>query len=130
MADEIKTTTDEGVSPAPAASLGAPPQITVDSTQDRFLNKRWYFEWRAMMAWSYIVVCVIDFAVAPLLVLVSNWFMHVPFEQAKEWVPVTLSGGAFYHLAMGGILGVSSWMKGSAEKVVAENLPDYSNLRH
>lgn len=122
MDEQVKTEVEAAAAPS------AP--FVVDSTQDNFLNKNWYMEWRTVMAWSYVLVCVVDFALAPLLVLVSNWFMHVPFEQAKEWVPVTLQGGGFYHLAMGAVLGVSSWTKGNAEKVVTQNLPDYNAPLH
>jgi len=115
MDDQVKAEVEAaGISP-----------VLVDATQDTFLNKKWYLEWRAVMAWSYAVVCLSDFLLCPILVLISNWFMHVPFEQSKEWIPVTLQGGGFYHLAMGAVLGVSSWMKGNTEKVMASNMPSY-----
>jgi len=68
-------------------------------------------KWRPMMGWTYMITCLFDFIVAPIL-----WSL----EQAvfnggvvsNQWEPLTLKGAGLYHVAMGAVLGVSAWSRG------------------
>jgi len=69
--------------------------------------------WRPFLGWQYIAVCLFDFIVAPsvtMLFFIGNEQSYV------QWVPLTLQGGAFYHIAMGVALGVTSYGR-SQEKL-------------
>lgn len=64
--------------------------------------------WRPAMAWSYLVICVCDFIVFPA-VTAALYSSHGATIQ--EWHPITLEGGGLYHVAMGAIVGVTSWQR-------------------
>lgn len=69
--------------------------------------------WRPMMAWQYMAVCLFDFIIAPVMVIMYYSFMGGDYVQ---WKPLTLEGGGLYHLAMGAVLGITSWSRGQ-EKI-------------
>lgn len=62
--------------------------------------------WREFMAWSYGIVCLWDFMLAPVF---FSWYAHYVGTPYVAWVPLTTSGGGLYHVAMGAIIGVSSY---------------------
>ncbi len=37
------------------------------------------------------------------------------------WIPLTLQAGGFFHIAMGGMIGVGSWTRGREKAIRAEN---------
>jgi hypothetical protein len=79
-------------------------------------NEGWFNNrWRPAIAWQYFIVCFCDFVVFPVFTTVY----YTP-NQYHEWHPLTLQGGGLYHLAMGGIIGVTSWRR-SDEKVAMYN---------
>lgn len=63
--------------------------------------------WRPMMGWSYLVICLFDFLVAPILWSLAQATFHGTIQ--TQWQPITLLGGGLYHISMGVILGVSSY---------------------
>ena len=67
----------------------------------------WYRKWRSAMGWMYMLVCVFDFIIAPILWAILEFKMHqsVPVQ----WNPLTLQGAGLFHMAMGAILGISSY---------------------
>lgn len=65
--------------------------------------------WRPMMAWQYMAVCVFDFIIAPIMMVVYSDRADVAYV---AWHPLSLEGGGLYHLAMGAVLGISSWSRG------------------
>ena len=66
--------------------------------------------WRASIAWSYVLICLFDFIIGPVLYM---WYKIYTGDAAfGEWEPLTLGQGGLYHLSMGAILGVSSWSRG------------------
>lgn len=69
--------------------------------------------WRPFMAWQYFVICLFDFLVAPVF---FAWFSYFTKTSMQQWVPLTLQGGGMYHLAMGAIIGITSYGK-SQEKI-------------
>lgn len=62
--------------------------------------------WRPAMAWQYFAVCIFDFIVAPTLHTAAQFYSH---QVITQWNPITLQGGALYHLAMAAIIGVYSY---------------------
>ena len=70
--------------------------------------------WRPAMGWSYFVICLFDFLIAPIMNAVYfALFNAVKFQQ---WEPMTLKGAGLYHISMGAIIGVSAWSRGQ-EKI-------------
>jgi len=63
--------------------------------------------WRPMMGWSYFIICLFDFLVAPILWTLAQAMFHGTIQ--TQWQPITLLGGGLYHISMGVILGVSSY---------------------
>jgi hypothetical protein len=68
--------------------------------------------WRPLMAIQYLLVCLFDFIIAPVLWPILQSHFHMTLSQ---WVPTTLGSGGLYHLAMGAVLGVAAWTR-SMEK--------------
>ena len=68
--------------------------------------KRW---WRPFMAWQYILVCLFDFIIAPILTMV---FFQGNETSYVQWVPLTIQNGGLYHLSMGAIMGIYTWSRG------------------
>lgn len=66
--------------------------------------------WRPIMGWLYALVCLFDFIVFPLIILI----FYGPL--AAAWIPFTIRSGAFFHLAMAPILGINVWSRGQ-EKI-------------
>ena len=76
-------------------------------------------KWRPMMGWTYMVTCIFDFIVAPVLwSLIQAFFKGNVTEQ---WVPLTLQGAGLFHVAMGAILGVTAWSRGQ-EKMTGTHI--------
>lgn len=73
--------------------------------------------WRPAMAWQYFTVCLCDFIVFPASTQIMNGSDH-----AHPWQSLTLQGGGFYHIAMGGIVGMATYMR-SQEKLAVFNGP-------
>ena len=69
--------------------------------------------WRPAMAWQYFAVCIFDFIIMPSILAFLAYEQHISFP---GWEPLTLRGGGLYHLSMGAIVGVTSWMRGK-EKI-------------
>jgi hypothetical protein len=71
-------------------------------------------KWRPMMAMQYMAVCLFDFIISPML-----WSMIQLIGDGKlemQWVPLTLQGAGFYHIAMGAVLGICALTRGQ-EKI-------------
>ena len=78
-------------------------------------------KWRPMMGWQYMFVCVCDFVVFPIMfTIVQFWEVQAANDAFRQWVPLTLSNGGLYHLAMGAVLGISAWSRGQ-EKMSGVN---------
>lgn len=69
--------------------------------------------WRAAMGWQYLIVCLFDFMLAPIFMA---WFAYFTKTPLVAWVPLTVQGGGLYHLAMGAVVGITSYAK-SKEKI-------------
>jgi hypothetical protein len=80
--------------------------------QENWLNTKW----RPSMGWMYMLVCIFDFVVAPML-----WTMFQIMGNGKvesQWKPLTLEGAGLFHMAMGAILGIAVY--GRTQEKMAE----------
>lgn len=68
----------------------------------------WKSNWRPAMGWLYLFVCIADFVVFPILwnLAQATYLKNIVFTQ---WNPLTLQGAGFFHIAMGTILGITSY---------------------
>ena len=71
-------------------------------------------KWRPMMGWMYMVICMFDFLVAPVLWSLLQAMSHG--QVTSQWQPVTLQGAGLFHMAMGAVLGVAAYGR-TKEKV-------------
>jgi len=62
--------------------------------------------WRPMMGWMYMLICLLDMAVFPVLWALWQGVNHAPITQ---WNPLTLQGAGLFHIAMGAVLGISAF---------------------
>lgn len=75
-------------------------------------------KWRPMMGWSYMLTCVCDFVVFPVL-----WSILQSISKGQvnvQWQPITLQGAGLYHIAMGAVLGIAA-MGRTQEKLAGAN---------
>ena len=82
-------------------------------------------KWRPMMAMMYMTCCLFDFALFPIMfTVVQFWEVQAANDAFRQWVPITLQGGGLFHVAMGGVLGVTAYGR-TQEKVAgaASNTP-------
>jgi hypothetical protein len=64
-------------------------------------------KWRPAMGWMYMVVCMCDFVIFPVL-----WSLHQSLSHgnvATQWNPITLQGAGLFHMAMGAVLGIAAF---------------------
>jgi Holin of 3TMs, for gene-transfer release len=88
---------------------------TANSTTEQWFKSHW----RPMMAYVYMVICIMDFVGFPLLTMflpkLTGIGTYIP------WKTLTLEGGGLIHMAFGAILGISAWTRGT-EKVTEMQL--------
>ena len=73
-------------------------------------SETWYkHSWRPTTAWVYLLICLFDFLIAPIL---TGIFYAKYGGTYVAWKPITLAEGGMFHLAFGAILGVTSWSRG------------------
>jgi hypothetical protein len=83
------------------AAQGA--DVLVENTNSDWINKKW----RPMMGWSYMLTCITDFVIFPVL-----WSLLQAMSKGQvtsQWQPLTLQGAGLYHIAMGAILGIAAF---------------------
>jgi hypothetical protein len=93
-----------------------------DINKEDWMNKKW----RPAMGWTYMIICILDFAVFPVL-----WSIIQATHSgtvSSQWDPITLRGAGLFHMAMGAILGIAAWSRGQ-EKIagVAYTPPPLNN---
>lgn len=77
-----------------------------DKPQEDWMTKKW----RPMMAMMYMLCCLCDFAIFPIMfTVVQFWETQAANDAFRQWVPITLQGGGLFHVAMGAVLGVSAY---------------------
>lgn len=63
-------------------------------------------KWRPAMGWMYMIVCICDFIINPILWTIAQ---QDGGAVAQQWSPLTLQGAGFFHIAMGAVLGISAF---------------------
>ena len=63
-------------------------------------------KWRPAMGWMYMVVCMMDMVIFPVLWSLVQVLTKQPVSQ---WNPLTLQGAGLFHLAMGAVLGIAAF---------------------
>jgi hypothetical protein len=64
-------------------------------------------KWRPMMGWTYMLTCVADFVIFPIL-----WSLLQAASKGQvnvQWQPITLQGAGLFHIAMGAVLGIAAY---------------------
>lgn len=88
-------------------------------------TKNWVqAKWRPMMGWTYMVTCIFDFMIFPIL-----WSILQALQQGNvtsQWNPITLQGAGLYHLAMGAVLGVAAYSRGKEKLAGMDSTNRYS----
>jgi hypothetical protein len=70
----------------------------------------WKSNWRPAMGWLYLSVCICDFILFPIgFTIVQFWEEQAVNDAFRQWNPITLSGAGFFHIAMGAVLGITSY---------------------
>jgi hypothetical protein len=66
--------------------------------------------WRPCCAFMYMICCLADFAVFPIMfTVVQFWETQAANDAFRQWVPITLRGGGLFHVSMCAVLGVSAY---------------------
>ena len=89
------------------------PQANEEKQED-WMAKRW----RPAMGWMYMLVCVCDFIVFPVL-----WSLHQSLNHGavtNQWQPLTLQGAGLFHMAMGAVLGIAAYGRTKEKMAGAE----------
>ena len=87
--------------------------------QEDWMTKKW----RPMMAMMYMTCCLFDFALFPIMfTVVQFWEVQAANDAFRQWVPITLQGGGLFHVAMGGVLGVSAYGRTQEKVAGASNV--------
>lgn len=74
-------------------------------------------KWRPMMAIMYMIVCIFDFILFPIMfTIVQFWETEAANDAFRQWQPLTLVGAGLFHMAMGAVLGITAWSRGQ-EKI-------------
>jgi hypothetical protein len=78
-----------------------------DKEKDSSSNTDWMQKlWRPAMGWMYMLICLLDMAIFPILWSALQAYMHMPITQ---WNPLTLQGAGLFHIAMGAVLGIAAF---------------------
>lgn len=78
-------------------------------------NEHWIKQyWRPAMGWLYMTICVFDFIIFPLIMILIPVFVNVPYS---KWESLTASNWVI-HLSFGSILGIYALAR-SLEKMVS-----------
>lgn len=83
------------------AAQGA--DVLVENDNKDWINKKW----RPVMGWSYMLTCITDFVIFPVL-----WSLLQALSKGQvtsQWQPLTLQGAGLYHIAMGAVLGIAAY---------------------
>jgi len=84
--------------------------------QEDWMQKRW----RPAMGWMYMLTCIADFIIFPVLWSILQASLKQPVTQ---WNPLTLQGAGLFHLAMGAVLGIAAWGRTQEKVAGASTLP-------
>lgn len=80
-----------------------------EQKQEDFMTAKW----RPAMGWSYMIICVMDMVIFPVIWSLAQVLTKQPITQ---WNPLTLQGAGLFHMAMGAVLGIAAFGR-TQEKV-------------
>jgi len=63
--------------------------------------------WRPMSGWLYLLICLFDFIIAPILWSLMQLLINSSVQ--TQWQPLTLMGGGLLHVSFGAIMGITSF---------------------
>jgi len=87
------------------------------SESDKKKEDWMHAKWRPMMGWIYMLTCVTDFIIFPILWAMLQAALKQP---VSAWQPITLQGAGLFHLSMGAIIGVAAFGR-TQEKLAGAN---------
>lgn len=77
--------------------------------------------WRPCAAFMYMICCLSDFALFPIMfTVVQFWEEQASNDAFRQWVPITLQGGGLFHVSMCAVLGVSAYGR-TQEKLAGQS---------
>lgn len=85
----------------------------VENTNTDWINNKW----RPAMGWAYMVMCICDFTLFPILWSLLQTLSHGTV--ASQWQPLTVQGGGLVHIAFGACIGVAAYGR-SQEKIAGK----------
>jgi hypothetical protein len=89
-----------------------------EKQKDDWMNTKW----RPAMGWMYMVVCIFDFILFPILwAVVQFWETSAANDAFRQWQPLTLQGAGLFHMAMGAVLGIAAYSRGKEKIAGAAN---------
>lgn len=86
--------------------------VLVANTNTDWINTKW----RPAMGWVYLIVCLCDFVLFPIL-----WSLLQAMSSGQvtsQWGPLSIQGGGLFHIAMGAVIGVTAF--GRTQEKLAE----------
>lgn len=86
-----------------------------ENESEHWMNSKW----RPAMGWMYMLVCLMDMVVFPILWSILQATVHG--SVSSQWQPLTLQGAGLFHLAMGAVLGIAAFGR-TQEKVAGVSL--------
>lgn len=96
-----------------AMHSGADVLVATDDKFGNWINSKW----RPLMAVSYLITCICDFVLFPILWSVLQAMSAG--QVTSQWNPLTIQGGGLYHIALGAILGIAAYGR-SQEKIAGK----------
>jgi hypothetical protein len=88
--------------------------VLVENTNHDWINNKW----RPAMGWMYMVVCITDFIVFPILWSIIQALVNGKVE--AQYQPLTLLGAGLFHISMGAVLGLAVYGR-TKEKIEGIN---------
>jgi len=93
------------------------PKVVEEMTRGEWMQKYW----RPCAAFMYMICCLADFAIFPIMfTVVQFWETQAANDAFRQWVPITLQGGGLFHVSMCAVLGVSAYGR-TQEKLAGQS---------
>jgi hypothetical protein len=94
-------------------------EVCAPKSESAKKNEDWMnTKWRPAMGWMYMLVCITDFVIFPILWSLIQ--VHGDGKVESQWQPITLQGAGLFHIAMGAILGIAAYGR-TQEKMSGTN---------
>lgn len=101
--------TQEALNTSDNVNLAPTTTITTTIKEEAPITKSWIKDyWRHVMGWVYMVICICDFVLFPIL---WSGLQYTKDQPMTQWAPITLQGAGLIHVSMGAIVGITSWNK-------------------